>query len=44
MLLAFLAGILSDSHRVSVALLEIAVGVIAGNFMGFHINDRINFP
>jgi Kef-type K+ transport system membrane component KefB len=43
MLLAFLASILSIRIGVSVALLEIAMGVIAGNFIGFHTNDWINF-
>jgi Kef-type K+ transport system membrane component KefB len=43
MLLAFLASILSIRIGVSVALLEIAMGVIAGNFIGFHTNEWINF-
>jgi Kef-type K+ transport system membrane component KefB len=43
MLLAFLASILSIRIGISVALLEIAMGVIVGNFFGFHTNDWINF-
>jgi Kef-type K+ transport system membrane component KefB len=42
-LLAFLASILSIRIGVSVALLEIATGVIAGNFIGFHTTEWINF-
>lgn len=43
MLLAFVASILSIRTGISVALVEIAMGVIAGNFIGFHTNDWINF-
>jgi Kef-type K+ transport system membrane component KefB len=43
MLLAFVASILSIRTGISVALVEIAMGVIAGNFVGFHTNDWINF-
>jgi Kef-type K+ transport system membrane component KefB len=43
MLLAFIASVLSIRIGVSVALLEIAMGVIAGNFIGFHTNEWINF-
>ena len=43
MLLAFVASILSIRIGVSVALLEIAMGVLAGNFIGFHTNEWINF-
>jgi Kef-type K+ transport system membrane component KefB len=43
MLLAFAASILSIRLGVSVALLEIAMGVVGGNFLGFHTNEWINF-
>ena len=43
MLLAFVASILSIRTGISVAVVEIAMGVIAGNFIGFHTNDWINF-
>jgi Kef-type K+ transport system membrane component KefB len=43
MLLAFLASVISIRTGVSVALLEIGIGIIAGNFLGFHTNDWINF-
>ena len=43
MLLAFVASILSIRTGISVALVEIAMGVIAGNFIGFHTNEWINF-
>ncbi len=43
MLLAFVASILSIRTGVSVALVEIAMGVIAGNVIGFHTNEWINF-
>jgi Kef-type K+ transport system membrane component KefB len=43
MLLAFIASIVSIRIGVSVALIEIAMGVIAGNFIGFHTNEWINF-
>jgi Kef-type K+ transport system membrane component KefB len=41
--LAFVASVLSVRIGVSVALLEIGAGIIAGNFFGFHPNDWINF-
>jgi Kef-type K+ transport system membrane component KefB len=41
--LAFVASVLSIRTGISVALLEIAMGVLAGNFLGFHTNDWINF-
>ena len=41
--LAFLASVLSIRIGVSVALLEIAAGVIAGNFLGFQSTEWINF-
>jgi Kef-type K+ transport system membrane component KefB len=41
--LAFVASVLSIRTGISVALLEIAMGVIAGNFLGFHTNEWINF-
>jgi len=43
MLLAFLASVLSIRTGISVALLEIGMGVVAGNFIGFHPSDWINF-
>jgi Kef-type K+ transport system membrane component KefB len=43
MLLAFIASVLSIRTGVSVALLEIAMGVIAGNVLGIHTTDWINF-
>jgi Kef-type K+ transport system membrane component KefB len=43
MLLAFVASVLSIRTGISVALVEIAMGVVAGNFLGFHTTDWINF-
>lgn len=43
MLLAFLASIISIRTGVSVALIEIAMGVLAGNLVGFQTNEWINF-
>jgi Kef-type K+ transport system membrane component KefB len=43
MLLAFLASIISIRTGISVALVEIAMGVLAGNFAGVHTNDWVNF-
>src|SRR5712691_1463722 len=43
MLLAFVASVLSIRTGISVALVEIALGVLAGNFLGFHPTDWINF-
>jgi Kef-type K+ transport system membrane component KefB len=40
---AFLASLLSIRIGVSVALVEIVLGVLAGNAVGFHTNDWINF-
>ena len=41
--LAFVASVASIRLGISVALIEIAAGVIAGNFLGFHPTDWINF-
>ena len=41
--LAFVASVVSIRIGVSVALLEIAAGVIAGNFLGFQPTEWINF-
>lgn len=42
--LAFVASIVSIRLRVSVALIEILIGIIAGNFLGIHQStDWINF-
>lgn len=41
--LAFVASVISIRIGVSVALLEIGAGIIAGNFFGFHPNEWINF-
>lgn len=42
--LAFIASIVSIRLRVSVALIEIFVGILAGNFLGIHqTTDWINF-
>ena len=41
--LAFVASVISIRIGVSVALLEIAAGVIAGNFLGFQPTEWINF-
>lgn len=41
--LAFVASVVAIRSGVSVALLEILVGVIAGNFFGFHPTEWINF-
>ena len=40
---AFLASLISIRIGVSVALVEIILGVLAGNAFGFHTNDWINF-
>ncbi len=40
---AFLASLLSIRIGVSVALVEIVLGVLAGNTLGFRTNDWINF-
>ncbi|HEY7322603.1 MAG TPA: cation:proton antiporter [Candidatus Binatia bacterium] len=41
--LAFVASVISIRIGVSVALLEIGAGILAGNVFGFHPNDWINF-
>jgi len=41
--LAFVASIISIRIGISVALIEIAAGVIAGNFLGFQTTEWINF-
>ena len=44
MALAFVASLISIWTGISVALIEILVGVVAGNFLGLHANmDWINF-
>ena len=43
MALAFVASVVSIRIGVSVALLEIAAGIIAGNLLGFQTNEWINF-
>src|SRR2546430_6647155 len=44
MALAFVASLISIWTGISVALIEILVGVLAGNFLGLHANmDWINF-
>jgi Kef-type K+ transport system membrane component KefB len=43
MLLAFLASVISIRTGVSVALLEIGIGILAGNFAGFHATEWISF-
>ena len=41
--LAFLASVISIRIGISVALVEIFAGVIAGNYLGFHATEWINF-
>jgi len=41
--LALIAGIVSVRIAISVSLLEIAIGVIGGNFLGLHTTDWVNF-
>lgn len=43
MLLAFLASVISIRTGISVALLEIGIGILAGNFAGFHATEWISF-
>jgi Kef-type K+ transport system membrane component KefB len=43
MLLAFLASVISIRTGISVALLEIGIGILAGNFGGFHATEWISF-
>jgi Kef-type K+ transport system membrane component KefB len=40
---AFLASLISIRIGVSVALVEIVLGVLAGNALTFHTNDWTNF-
>lgn len=41
--LTLLASLISIRIGISVALIEIAVGVVGGNFLGLHTNDWIDF-
>ena len=41
--LALLASVVSIRLGVSVALIEIGMGVIGGNFLGFHTTPWIDF-
>lgn len=41
--LALAAGLIAGWTGISVSLIEIAVGVIAGNFLGLHTNTWVNF-
>ena len=41
--LALVAGVASVRTAISVSLLEIAVGVIGGNFLGLHTTEWVNF-
>ncbi|KHO63009.1 transporter, CPA2 family [Thermoanaerobacter sp. YS13] len=41
--LALLAGLIADWTGISISLIEILVGVIAGNYLGFQTNDWVNF-
>lgn len=41
--LAFLASLISIRLGISVSLIEIAVGIVAGNFAGLQPNDWVNF-
>jgi len=41
--LALVAGLIAGWTGISVSLIEIAVGVIAGNFLGLHTNTWVNF-
>jgi len=43
MALAFLASMVSIRTGISVALIEIAMGVLAGNFVGLRTSDWVNF-
>ncbi|MBX3023763.1 cation:proton antiporter [bacterium] len=43
MFLAFLASVISIRTGISVALLEIGIGILAGNFAGFHATEWISF-
>lgn len=41
--LALIAALIAGWTGISLSLVEIAVGVIAGNFLGLHPNDWVNF-
>ena len=41
--LALLASIISIRVAISVALIEIMVGVVAGNTIGLHLTEWVNF-
>ncbi|MEO8287027.1 MAG: cation:proton antiporter [Chloroflexota bacterium] len=41
--LAFLASLISIRLGISVSLIEISVGILAGNFFGLQTNDWVNF-
>lgn len=41
--LALIAGIIADWTGISISLIEILVGVIAGNYLGLRTNEWINF-
>ena len=41
--LALLASIISIRVAISVALIEIVVGAIAGNLVGLHLTEWVNF-
>jgi Kef-type K+ transport system membrane component KefB len=41
--LAFLASVISIRIAISVALIEIVVGAVAGNTIGLRLNDWVNF-
>ena len=41
--LAFAASLISIRLGISVSLVEIGVGILAGNFLGLQTNDWVNF-
>jgi len=41
--LALVSGLLAGWTGISISLMEIAVGVVAGNFLGLHPNQWVNF-
>ena len=41
--LALLASLISIRVAISVALIEILVGALAGNFLGLHLTPWVNF-
>src|SRR5438128_10041423 len=43
MLLAFVASVVSIRAGISVALIEIGMGVIGGNFLGLQTSEWVNF-